>query len=251
MALLAPTFDTLFSKVDEKFGLQVTDFADTYDGQTWQCPTTGNSGAADWYSESSPQYLTGVSKTSVWTSGVGDAHTINIWMGPSYDVPNLLLTFGDSEDGTFFVDADYIPRGADPLGSNVAYVDKFYGEDVISSWDAATALNGAESIPPSPSFHTRLLYSPARIHVKGLKVADDAVDIATAHIERFCGWIDDAQAVPARLRGSYNMRDDKLRQFFYRGQIVENTETYGDELGPMIAAVNTGPVAEAYVGGGS
>jgi len=248
---LEPTFDTLFSKVTEKFGLQVTDFAETFDGQNWQCPKTGNSGTADWYSESSPQYLTGVSKSTVWTSGIGDSYTINIWMGPSYDVPNLLLSFGDAPDGTFFVDADYVPRGADPLGSNVAYMDKYYGEDVTSAWDNSVGLTGAEFIPPSSGFHTRLLSSPARIHVKGLKRADDAAEVATAHVERFFGWINDAQTVPARLRGSYNMRDDKLRQFFYRGEMVKNIDLYGDELGSMIAAVNTGPVAEAYVGGGS
>jgi hypothetical protein len=48
-----------------------------------------------------------------------------------------------------------------------------------------------------------------------------------------------------------NLRDDKLRQFFYRGELNKNIKEFGDSLGPTIAAVNTGPTAEAYVGGGS
>jgi hypothetical protein len=68
---------------------------------------------------------------------------------------------------------------------------------------------------------------------------------------RFLTWLDAAQPIPARLRGSFNMRDDKLRQFFYRGQVQKQVKLLGDGLGQTVAVVNTGPTAEAYVGGGS
>ena len=64
-------------------------------------------------------------------------------------------------------------------------------------------------------------------------------------------WVDEAQPIPARSRGSMNLRDDKLRQYFYRGEVTRCVKELGDDLGSVVAAGNTGPTAESYVGGGS
>ena len=47
-----------------------------------------------------------------------------------------------------------------------------------------------------------------------------------------------------------NSRDDKQRQYAYRAAIDMLTKTLGDG-GKKLAAAYTGPIAEAYVGGGS
>ena len=61
----------------------------------------------------------------------------------------------------------------------------------------------------------------------------------------------DCQPIAARLRGGFNARDDKLRQYFYRGKVEEYTALFGEEEGRTMAAISTGPISEAYVGGGS
>jgi outer membrane protein TolC len=89
--------------------------------------------------------------------------------------------------------------------------------------------------------------------VTGLTAAQ-AEQIVVAHADRFLGWVATAaaaQPIAARLRGSFNLRDDKLRQFYYRGQVGKQVAALGPDLGMTVAAVNTGPTAEAYVGGGS
>ena len=245
------TADSIFGQIQGALGLQLTDFTSTYlgDSNEWLCEKTAVKGSAEWYSEASPKYLTGVSKTSQ-VSAQGSQYAINVWMGPSYDVPNMLLSFGASVDGVAFVVADYVPRGATPLGSDGQYMEAYFGPDVIGAWDSASSIDGAVSVPPDMSFESRLLYSPARIAIAGLTEAD-AANIAYEHVTRFLGWVANAQPIPARSRGSFNMRDDKLRQFFFRGEVKKNCASFGPELGMDVAAVNTGPVAEAYVGGGS
>ena len=169
-------------------------------------------------------------------------------MGPSYDVPHMLLSFGEEANGQYSVVADYVARGSTPMGSDPPYIESFYGEDVTSAWTKAYQLG--KPLAPSASFESRLLDSPARIAVGGLtKPQADA--IVKEHLDRFFVWVDGAKPIPARSRGSMNLRDDKLRQFFYRGQVQLCVSEFGPGLGPTIAAVNTGPTAEAYVGGGS
>ena len=61
----------------------------------------------------------------------------------------------------------------------------------------------------------------------------------------------DAKPVEARQRGAINTRDDKQRQFYYRSAVAESVAKLGPKMGQTIGACSTGPVAEAYVGGGS
>lgn len=248
---MSATIDALFEKANAELGLSLTDFTQTYLGTTnvWQCDNTGTYGTAQWYGETSPKYLTGVSKTSQ-TNALGTQHSLNIWMGPSYDVPNMILRFGATNDGYAYVIADFMARGATPIGSDGQYLETYYGEDVQDLWQRVSNVPGATSAPPDMSFEARLLYSPARIAVGGISEAEAAF-IAEEHLTRFLGWLAVAEPVPARSRGSFNMRDDKLRQFFFKGEMADNIAAFGQELGMVVAAVNTGPVAEAYVGGGS
>jgi hypothetical protein len=110
---------TLSSKVSEQLGLQATDFCETFEAATWQTSPAGEvQGTAAWLSETSPQFLTGVS-TCTRLEGLAEDLTINVWMGPSYDIPHMLLTFGCNADGsTYHVSADYVPCGANVMGSD-------------------------------------------------------------------------------------------------------------------------------------
>jgi hypothetical protein len=242
---MKPLYDSLCSQVTQKLGLQVTDFADTFGASSWSSPVA--SGTAAWLSESSPQYLTGVSFLTKQQQQREDL-TINIWMGPSYDVPHCQVTFGTLPDGSCHVSADYVARGANVMGSDPQYLQVYYGSDVQAAWRQAHA--AGQSMPARPEFDYRMMQSPAYMAVSGLDAAT-AEQLVQGHIQRFLSWVETAQQIPARSRGSFNMRDDKLRQFFYRAQLEEQVAALGDGLGQTVAAVNTGPTAEAYVGGGS
>jgi len=245
-----PCFSSLFDSVSAKFGLAETDFTDVYEGKQWNCPATQTIGFSSWFAEASPKYLTGVSRNFQAKADGSEALTINVWMGPSYPCPHMLLTFGKQADGSCFVEADYVARGSTTLDSDPGYVEKYYGPEVIAHWDEANTRSGAFALAPSVEFMERLLYSPARISIGGLST-EDAAAIAERHVNTFLSWLDDAQQVPARSRGSFNLRDDKLRQFFYRAEVVKRCKLLGPDLGMIVAACNTGPTAEAYVGGGS
>mmetsp|Transcript_17024 Transcript_17024/g.34098 ORF Transcript_17024/g.34098 Transcript_17024/m.34098 type:complete len:262 (-) Transcript_17024:34-819(-) len=201
-------------------------------------------GSATWHAESSPQFLTGVS-SYVCDGAVG----LDCWMGPSYDVPNCLLTVAECEGGSFEVRADLVARGADPLGSNPQILEKYYNPHL--AWrDEAMAMPGAKALPPLGSFNRRLIDSPMKLEIGGLDF-DSAKSLAEGHLSFWLGAVADAQQVAARLRGGFNLRDDKIRQFYYRGLAEEFTAMYGEDEGRLIASLHTGPVAEAYVGGGS
>ena len=142
---LRPLYDSLSSKVSAQLGLQATDFCETFQAATWQSitpATTGGvqasvQGTAAWWSEASPQFLTGVS-TCTRVQGPAEELTINVWMGPSYDIPHMLLTFGGNADGsTYHVSADYVPRGANVMGSDPQYMQAYYNEQVRDAWTAA------------------------------------------------------------------------------------------------------------------
>lgn len=245
---LKPLYDELAASVTSKFGLQRTDFTDTYGTGAGSWQSGASSGTADWLSESSPQFLTGVSTCTRTQSFPMEELTINVWMGPSYDCPHVLLTFGQESGEKYYVKADYIPRGSIPLGSDPQYLESFYGADVQGTWKQA--MSQGYPLPPALEFESRVLDSPLRISQGGLPM-DQASAIAKTHLERLYTWVDQAQPVPARSRGSFNLRDDKIRQFFYRGQMNRQRRELGDSAGAAVAAMNTGPTAEAYVGGGS
>ena len=250
---LRPVYDELLGTVSSRLNLKITDFAQVYGGQVWRSPTA--EGTAEWLAEASPQYLTGVNACTRLNHGSTSKHeelTLNVWMGPSYDVPHLLLSFGENSagSGSYHITADYVPRGATVMGGDPQYLDQYYGDDVRAAWTAVHQTS--VPLPPELEFESRLLDSPARLSASGLR-ADQASNVARTHVDRFLTWISVAQPIPARLRGSFNMRDDKLRQFYYRGQVQKQVRLLGNDngLGQLVAAVNTGPTAEAYVGGGS
>ncbi|GMI36167.1 hypothetical protein TrCOL_g3776 [Triparma columacea] len=224
--------DSLWSKINARTPLKDTDFASAF----------GASEYGQFYDEVSPQYLTGVTKYTI-----GSTHSLDCWMGPSNDIPNSLLSFGEDEDGTFSLTCDMVTRGSTPIGSDPQMIEKYYAPAM--AWASAASSQG-KPLPPPTSFNSRVVSSPLRVSVGGLSF-ENVETLANEHVDRWCSYVEDCQPIAARLRGGFNARDDKLRQYFYRGKVEEYTALFGEEEGRTMAAISTGPISEAYVGGGS
>ncbi len=223
----------LFEKVKGTLPLQKTDFTDVYEGSTHEF------GKTSWFTEVSPDKLTGVSLYSCKS-----AYSIDCWCGPSYDVPHSLLTMSVDDDGSCSIACDYVVRGPTPIGSDPQMIEQYY------SFSGPVLSGGGKSLEPASSFSTRLLYSPVRISLKGLSPEDLTV-VAENHVDRWVSWVGGAGQIAARSRGAFNARDDKLRKYFYEGEVERLVAEFGEDTGRMIAACHTGPISEAYVGGGS
>jgi hypothetical protein len=213
----------------------------------------GNKGwsvTTEWLDEVKGSKLTGVSSNILKSTGSGDLSCqLNAWMGPKYFVPHMLLSIGENSNGKYCVHADYIPRGPNAFGSDDSYVGTYFGNEVLAWYENAYSLDGSTALPPSKSFGARMLRSPAQVAVGGLSLSD-ATSVAETHVKRWLQWVSEAKESEARQRGALNGRDDKLRQFAFRAALNEATEKFGSDLARDVAAGMTGPVAEAYVGGG-
>jgi hypothetical protein len=100
------------------------------------------------------------------------------------------------------------------------------------------------------NFYSRLLQSPAYFSATSLSL-QNVNDVSTQHVERWVSWLVDAKPLEARQKAGYNSRDDKLRQFAFTSNLYEYGSKFGSNLGKSVAAAFTGPIAEAYIGGGS
>ena len=245
MSELRDLQDSLFIKMDEQFNLKRTEYMP--ECHSWK--EKDYSGSCEWYEEKMGSKLTGISKNSIQKGDEYESVTLNGWMGPAYCVPHLCLSIEKSE-GDLSVKADLIVRGTVPIGTG-DYVDRFYGPDVISWYDTSAALG--EVLAPPKSFSARLLQSPVALSVGKLSM-DSATQIADELVDKWLKWITDKEGVGApidsRQRGAMNSRDDKQRQYAYRSALDALTGMLGGG-GKDIAAAFTGPIAEAYVGGGS
>ena len=245
MMSLGEVHKSLFGKVDTQLKLKLTPYAS--ERNVW---TEGAfSGTCEWYEEKMGGKLTGVSKNTLKGPNF-ESVTLNCWMGPAYSVPHMLLKLTQAGSDVS-LSADYVVRGSTPIGTDQTVIDNFYGKEVNDWYDKA-ASNGV-LLPPPSSFSGRLLQSPIALNVGKLSL-ETATATASEHVERWLQWIADKEGkgkqVEARSRGAFNGRDDKLRQYAYRAVVSEMTLLLGS-AGASIGAAANGPIAEAYVGGGS
>lgn len=235
-----------YNKVQALLDVKATDFTAKYGTQEW---AKGDfKGSAVWCDEMRGGKLTGVSKYYMEGKGQQLA-SLQVWLGPGYTVPNLMVTLLSKASGVCNVKLDYMARGSGPLGSDATYLDTYYGKESIAFYDKYSAM--AKPSPLTPSFSGRLIRSPLSLELED--VAIDTVEAMVAeHTDRWCSFMADAKQVESRLRGAINTRDDKLRQFAYSALVKEAAlftgadATFCGDLG----ASHCGPVAEAYVGGG-
>ena len=94
------------------------------------------SGTCEWHDETKGSKLTGVSKNGVTGPNGYFSRTLNIWMGPGFLVPHLLLTVGadPAKHTGMSVIADFVPRGPFPLGSDQTYLDQHFSSKDVLEW---------------------------------------------------------------------------------------------------------------------
>ena len=148
--------ETYFKEVNDFFSLKPTDFSEQYNVKSWSSGSL--TGSIQWWDELKGSKLTGVSDYSYHDSvDKSSSYHINIWMGPTYLVPNLVLNFGYNKDG-YFITSDYIARGPYPIGSDTNYLDNFYSAKHLTAYyDEIFKQSGVIHYPPSPSFAGRLV----------------------------------------------------------------------------------------------
>jgi hypothetical protein len=165
-------------------------------------------------------------------------------------VPHMTLSFGTdvlaTGESVYSIRTDYIPRGPFPFGSDASYLESFYKHEM----NALPSHREFHSVSPKLSFNHRLLHSP--IYFAGNNLPFDLVSsLATSHVDRWLDFMSAAKPLEARQKAGYNSRDDKLRQFAFAANWNEYSAKFGKDSGRKLAAAFTGPLAEAYVGGGS
>lgn len=259
---LSTLHESLFQSMNTALGLKCTDFSEYQGVKTWKDDASGWTGSVDWYDESKGSKLTGVSKFAYSNSNNGDAYYgIDAWLGPSFLVPHFRLCLGVKKGENNVLTKDFIPRGAFPLGSDMSYIDNYFSPTIIKShYDDVMLLPSVSSLPPSSSFAARLLRSPLHLYVSGPGLTIDHIStFSTLHVNTWLEWVKTAQQVDARQRGAINTRDDKLRQFHFQSLLSEYNlrltagggGSIDQKFVQILAAATCGPLAEAYVGGGS
>ena len=83
--------NVLFDKLNNVLSLKKTDFTSKY-------PMNNVEGSTAWYDEVKGSKLTGVSRYHMHNS-VGGTSSVNVWMGPGYLIPHLLVAMKYDSNG--------------------------------------------------------------------------------------------------------------------------------------------------------
>ena len=152
--------------------------------------------------------------------------TVNVWGGPNQLVPNLLMTISVNEKDNVCLDCDFLQRGPTPLGSDLTYLDTYYGQETIEWFDKSAAVPGSVMKAPPASFYARLIRSPVALSLQGLSI-EAAEEISGSAVTLWLSWLASAAPVEARQKGAINGRDDKLRMFAYRAALFDSIGLVG------------------------
>ena len=139
---------------------------------------------------------------------------INVVLGQETQVPNLMLIFGTVPNMLFY--ADYVSRV--DIKVNEDYLNKYYGGDANQDylefrsntdfvWSAShgPAIRGMQS-PVCSSYITEL--------------TNEHIDLCEAYLEKFVdrwfGWLDEAEKLPVEHRDAQQEYDFTYREFTNR-----------------------------------
>ncbi len=92
--------NVLFDKLNNVLSLKQTDFTSKY-------PMNNVEGSTAWYDEVKGSKLTGVSRYHMHNS-VGGTSSINVWMGPGYLIPHLLVAMKYDSNGSIILSRSYL-----------------------------------------------------------------------------------------------------------------------------------------------
>lgn len=207
------------------------------------------------------------------------ASSLTIFNGPLTNVPHLLSRCTVSESTntmTFALDfrpraygAYEIPeseRGPDKLGrdsftysgNRKDYESKFANEDVVAFLQSAmSSFEGATVIPDNTADEYESLTKGPYLMKLSMPITDANVANVIAAREKaadyWLSWaLEDSHAHrPGAPINSQYVYDSKYRQNAYLTLLPVYNELFGPVDGPKIAAAESGPLDEGYVGGGS
>mmetsp|Transcript_14041 Transcript_14041/g.17692 ORF Transcript_14041/g.17692 Transcript_14041/m.17692 type:complete len:324 (+) Transcript_14041:128-1099(+) len=219
-----------------------------------------------------------------WLAGVTVADkmsSLTIFNGPLTDVPHLLSRAVVVDDGTSLtLDLDFRPRayGAYELkdaqgnypgpetfgrqafeysGNRKDFETKYGTEELISFLQATVAsMEGAAPSPRAPSEFDKLTDGPLVMSIT-MPLTDGnvaAVDRAMTGAANFwLRWATEGghEHRPGAPINSQYVYDTKYRQNAYSGLLGIYEGIFGAGDGAVLAAKESGPLDEAYVGGGS
>ena len=247
---------TLFSTIQSNIELKETDFTNVKEMNEFKLKNVDNSaeyeGKSSWFDETKGSKLTGISKY-FYHSKEDSNYGIHGWLGPGLAVPHMILNLGhcgSETDGNYWIETDYIPRGPFPFGSDPSYLELYYKHEMNSNSLPTYRTSKFHSKPSKLNFYSRILQSPAYFSATSLSL-QNINDISTQHVDRWIKWLGESKPLEARQKAGFNSRDDKLRQFAFTSSLYEYSLKFGPGPGKSIAAAFTGPIAEAYIGGGS
>lgn len=206
---------------------------------------------------------------------------LTIFNGPLNDVPHLVSRCTIDESGsTMTYELDFRPRayGAYELvdadgnypgpekfgrkafeysGARNEFFGKFCDDGVKSFFESTESSFEGASPDDSPSTEFNdLTRGPCRIAVK-MPLTDGNVAAVAAAQERaadyWLGWATDGshEHKPGAPVNTQYVYDSKFRINAYSGLLPTYTALFGPEDGAKLAAADSGPLDEAYVGGGS
>ena len=205
--------------------------------------------------------------------------SLTIFNGPLTNVPHLVSRVIVQGDSMQFI-LDFRPRaygayemrrpdgtypGPDELGrKSFEYsgarmeFDTKFGTEAVKAWLSSTvmSLQGASSYDPNPSDYDLLTRGPLYTSVT-MPLTDANVATVTAAREQavkyWLSWAKDDkhQHRPGAPVNSQYVYDTKFKQNAYGALLNEYTRIFGGDDGSKLAVGDSGPLDEAYVGGGS
>jgi hypothetical protein len=202
--------------------------------------------------------------------------SITAFVGPLSDVPHLLASCAVVDGSHIELLIDFRVRAecaytADGLyedpttreafamsGNRKDFEAAFFNDDAVAWRDGLLALEGAEHTALATEEMAAQSAGPLRTCLR-LPLTDAAAsaaaDACTAASRRWLEWMLSAESnkrvLPAGAKQTATYaRDTKLRAALYGWLLDQYTSAYGDE-GKGLAAVDAGPLDEAYVGGAS
>ena len=135
---------------------------------------------------------------------------LTTWLGPQIRVPHLWMAIGTIPD--VFVYFDYGPRA--DMYLDTAYLDHYYEPANQQYMDT-------QNDPGMPAFIsqdllTRQFISPTGVCLAGMKPTPEVLAklgaMAHAHLDRWLGWVKEAEPVPAAERPALATRDLYMRR---------------------------------------
>ena len=132
------------------------------------------------------------------------------WLGPQSRVPHLWMALGTIPD--LFVYFDYGPRC--DMYAETAYMDRYY--EPANDTFMQTQNDSAMPAFISQDLCTRQFISPTGICLAGVKATGEMFEriseMAHAHVDRWLGWVDEAEPVAEAARPALAARDLHMRR---------------------------------------